>query len=837
MQTLFYKEPKLLFSTPGEFFVRLIVYSSYVLLSVTTLFLFLSETFSMRWLGFLFALFLIDRVIHMGEAEKRLLELKGHKVNLAQVVTPAAYKVLNYSFRKSRATRQDFYLIMAKFLASQSDIGEALRRLNINPKEFSQKIDEYLKQPFDDSQKKETINSEEILLSVENLVIIAYENAVNTAEKFIEPRNLFVALTTVKNSVIAKLFETFELATVDIQETVIFGRWRKKLAGLRHLPAVLGGFANRPKFLRHRIMNRAWTARPTRFLDQFSTDLTDLARAEQIGFLIGHKREFDQLLNIISRPGKPNAILVGDAGIGKTAIIAHLAFEMTKDRVPSVLFDKRLISLDIGSLVANATSEVLAGRIQSVAEEIIQAGNIVLFIPNIHDLFRTSQTRTLNAVDLLLPIIKSESIPVIGETYPREFKQYVEPRSDFLEQFEVVNIEEISEDETVRFLVYNGLMLEREFGVLVTFRAIKKAVQIAHRYFRDKVLPGSALDLLKQAFARAKQEGLKTLEENTVIQVAEEKSKIPIQKADIAETEKLLNLESIIHERLINQESAVKAVAGALREYRSGLSRKGGPIAAFLFVGPTGVGKTELAKILTKVQFGSKELMLRFDMSEYQDKQSIFRFIGTPDGERTGALTDAVLQTPYGLVLLDEFEKAHPDILNLFLQVFDDGRLTDSLGRTVNFENTIIIATSNANSQFIKEEIEKGKTAEEIAEEIKKKLTNYFKPELINRFSSTIVFRDLNVDEINLIAGLLLKEINETLRETHGIEFVADKSAIKKIAELGYSPVFGARPLRQVISEQVRGILAEKILRKEIERGNIINFSYEKGRFEFKKKS
>ncbi|MDI6733994.1 MAG: ATP-dependent Clp protease ATP-binding subunit [Patescibacteria group bacterium] len=835
MQTFYFKEPRLLLSTPGEFFVRLVTYTFYILFSSTTILFILSETSSIKWLGGLFVLILVDRIIHAGEAEKHLAELKGHKVNLTEAVTPAAYRILNYSFRRSRVTKQNFYLAMAKTLAGRNDIIEALRRLNVDAKKFVEKIDGFLKNGSitDDSKK----DAKEFLSSVENLVMIAYENAVNTAEKFIEPRNLFVALTAVKDNEIIKLFEAFEFSMVDIQETIIFGRWRRRFTGIRRLPAVLGGFANRPNFLRHRVMNRAWTARPTRTLDQFSVDLTDLARAEKIGFLIGHKKEFNELLNIISRPGKPNAILVGDAGIGKTAIIAHLAFRMTKDQVPSVLFDKRLVSLDIGALMASATPDVLSGRIQSIAEEIIMAGNIVLFVPNVHDLFRTSsQAKTLNAIDLLLPIIKSEAIPVIGETYLREFKQYIESRSDFLEQFEVMNIEEINEEEATRYLVYNGLMLEREFGVLVTFRAIRKSVEVAHRYFRDKVLPGSAVDLLKQAFAQAKHEGLKILEEDTVIQVAEGKSKIPIQKAGVAETEKLLNLESIIHEKLINQESAVKAVSRALREYRSGLSRRGGPIAAFLFIGPTGVGKTELAKILTQVQFGSKELMLRFDMSEYQDKQSIFRFIGTPDGEKTGALTDAVLHAPYSLILLDEFEKAHPDILNLFLQVFDDGRLTDSLGRTVSFENTIIIATSNANSQFIKEEVEKGRTVDEIAEEIKKKLTDYFRPELINRFSDTIVFRDLDVAEINLIAKLLFKEINNTLRETQGIEFMADDTAVKKIAELGYSPVFGARPLRQVISEKVRSVLAEKILRKEIGRGDVVYFSFKKDDFKFNKK-
>ncbi|MEK7086680.1 MAG: AAA family ATPase, partial [Patescibacteria group bacterium] len=344
------------------------------------------------------------------------------------------------------------------------------------------------------------------------------------------------------------------------------------------------------------------------------------------------------------------------------------------------------------------------------------AGNIVLFVPNIHDLFRTAQNRSLNAIDMLLPVLKNESIPVVGESYPREFKQFIEPRSDFLEQFEVVSVEEISEAEAVRFLIYASLILERKFKVFITFRAVRKAVELAHRYFKNKQLPGSAADLLKQTLAEASHNRLKILTAEMIIGTAERQSKIPIQKASDEEIKKLLGLEVLIHERLINQNVAVASVSRALREYRSGLSRKGGPIAAFLFVGPTGVGKTELSKILAKIQFGSSEEMVRFDMSEYQDKQSIFRFIGTPDGERSGALTDAILAKPYSLILLDEFEKAHPDILNLFLQVFDDGRLTDSLHRTVDFQNTIIIATSNAHSDFIKTEIENGRKIEEMPE-------------------------------------------------------------------------------------------------------------------------
>ena len=814
MQTYYFNEPRLTFTAPGEFMVRLVTYAGYILFSGTTALFAFSGISSLEWLAALLALFLVDRLLHVGEAERSLAECTGERVNLAEAVTPASYRILRYATRKARALGEDMHLVLLYELAQLPDIQEALKRLGVESNTFLSKVNERVEERVSLEVAKEH--------GIQTLIEAAFNNARDLGEKFIHPRNIFVALAGMENPVVKRLFEVLNVSIGDLREAIIFGRWRKRLGGVSRLPTGLGGFVHRPGFLRHRTMNRAWTARPTRTLDAFSTDLTDLARAEQIGLLIGHEKEFDDLLNIIARPGKPNALLVGPPGIGMSTMLAHLAFRMIKDDVPPVLFDKRLVSLEISSMISSATPEVLSGRIQKIVEEILTAGNIVLFIPNIHDLFRTTAKTEINAIDILLPVIKSEAIPLIGETYPREFAQYVEPRSDFLEQFEVIRVQEISEEESVRFLVYSGLLLERQFNILITFRAIRKAVELAHRYFHQKPLPGSALDLLKQALGKASQERLGQVDEDTVIAVAERQSKIPIQKADDKEAEKLLNLEELIHKKLINQEASVRAVSRALREYRSGLTRQGGPIATFLFVGPTGVGKTELAKILTNIQFGSKDLMHRFDMSEYQDKQSIFRFIGTPDGERTGALTDAVLREPYSLVLLDEFEKAHPDILNLFLQVFDDGRLTDSLGRTVDFQNTIIIATSNANSDFIKEEIEKGRTTEDISDELKKRLTTYFRPELINRFSDVIVFRSLNIEEILSVAKLLVADVADLLRETHGIELTITDVALRKLSELGYDPVFGARPLRQVISDNVRSPLADKILRKEIARGNVL---------------
>ena len=828
MTKFYFQEPRLKLSSFGNFGVRLVTYSVYIILSISTLLFLFSGLSNLRWLGLMLSLFLIDRLLHIGQADRNLTKLKGKRINLAFYLTPSTRTVLDYAYRKAKSLGWNFNLVLFRELLTHRDIKTVLRRLEIDYGEIDQKLESYL------NQSKESVNKKELLSKIEALVIASYEEAIVVHEKYIEPRNLLAALANITDPQISKLLSLFNVSATDFREAAIFGRYRRLFAGVRRLPATFGGFGHRPYRLRHRVMNRAWTARPTPILDQFSTDLTDLARTEKIGFLIGHKDESRRLLDTLSRPSKPNVLLVGWPGSGKTTMVANLAYRLVKDQVPKNLFDKRLVSLDIGSLMANAPAEILADRLKSAVDEIYQAGNIILHIPEFEDLLRTSGQEGLNAMDMLLPIFKSDVFPVVAETYPRDFKQSIEPRSDILNVFEVIRVEEIEKKEALRFLVYDSLILEKTFNIIITFRAIKKAVDLASRYFRPKLLPGSAEELLKQALIEAKHQDLKILGEDLVIVVAEKRSKIPLQRAGDEEVEKLLNLENLIHKHLINQNQAVKAVSEALRQYRSGLARRGGPIATFLFVGPTGVGKTELSKILTRLQFGSKDMMIRFDMSEYQEKISISRFLGSANQGMVSSLTEAVLEKPYSLILLDEFEKAHPDILNLFLQVFDDGRLTDNLGRTVDFQNTIIIATSNAHSGFIKTEIEKKRPIEEISEELKKKLTSIFRPELINRFSSTIVFRNLSLKEIVAITRIQLNQLTQTLKEVQGIDLSFDDTVIKKIAELGYSPVFGARPLRQVISEKIKSVLAEKLLRKEIARGNGMRVVLEGDSFVFK---
>jgi ATP-dependent Clp protease ATP-binding subunit ClpC len=431
-----------------------------------------------------------------------------------------------------------------------------------------------------------------------------------------------------------------------------------------------------------------------------------------------------------------------------------------------------------------------------------------------------------------MSVITSNRFPIVGTSYPHEFKEYIEPRSDFVGNFETIMVNEISEADAEKLLIYESFLLERQSKIAVSFGAIKRAVVLAKKYLHDKHLPSSAEELLKSAVVDAERRGEKVVTPDRVTAVAEEKVNIPMHEAEGNEAERLLHMEEIIHEKIVGQDEAVTAVAQALREYRSGLARKGGPIASFLFVGPTGVGKTELAKQLAEIQFGSEKLMVRFDMTEYQDKTSFFRFIGSPDGTVRGVLTDAVREKPYSLVLLDEFEKAYPDILNLFLQVLDDGRLTDNMSRVIDFTNTIVIATSNAHSDIINDALVKGESMAQIADYLRARLTDVLKPELLNRFSKIIVFRNLELDQLPQIVNINLSELTAALKE-QGIMLSFSPEAVAKIAKLGYDPQYGARPLRRAIDEYIRAPLSEELLSKKIAKGAKIQCVVNDDKFDF----
>ncbi|PIR44286.1 hypothetical protein COV23_00615 [Candidatus Wolfebacteria bacterium CG10_big_fil_rev_8_21_14_0_10_31_9] len=832
LEKIIFCDPRFDFSIFQRFLWNCISYAFYVFLVVGTVVFIFSDVERLRWVGLLFLLFLIDRAFLINKAKHSIVELNSTPtdgINTSDFLSAKSFRILERSMDMTESVGGDFYLNILKNLIKRKEIRGALWRMEVSPEEFEQKVDEEI-----EKIKDKKIIKKEVIIKVEELVKIAFLKAYTSQNIFIEPGDIFSAIGETSSEAIKKIFYLFSINANDLNKALIFSRYRHKYSLVKRLPQTIGGFARKPFGIRHRIMNRAWTAKPTPILDMFSDDLTDLARESEIGFLIGHKKEHSQLLNILSRPTRPNVLLVGEPGSGKETIVSRIAFEIIKDKVSEPLFDKRVVSLQIGSLISGADPKEVSERVNKILGEIISSKNIILYIPDIHNLVKTSGEGFMSAADIMLSVFKSDAIQVIGATYPKELKLSLESRSDFLNIFEIVRVEEISEDEAITLLIYESIILEEQYKIIVSFEAVKEAVSLAHKYFRQKLLPSSAEDLLKESIAEASQRGDKVLKADHVISISERKVNVPIHKASKEEAKSLLNLEDTIHQSLIDQEEAVKSVSSAIREYRSGLSRQGGPIASFLFVGPTGVGKTELAKILAKTQFGSESAMVRFDMSEYQDKQSIFRFIGSPDGKISGGLTESIIQKPYSLILLDEFEKAHPDTLNIFLQVFDDGRLTDNLGRVVDFTNTMIIATSNAESNYIKEQIENGKKISEIKDEFKKKLASYFRPELLNRFSDVIIFKNLSRGDILSITKLQLNKLAKLAAENQGISLDFDDAVVDKISKIGYDPVFGARPLRGAISENIKNVLAERILRDEVKKGDVVRVVLEGGEIIFK---
>lgn len=829
---IFY-EPRLEFSGSLRFLWRVLAALIYVGLSVLAFYCVFSNEPWLIWSGFILALFLFDRIFTVNKPPHLISELNHgllDGINVADYLEPKTFRIVAGVYDKTLVSGGNFYLNLLKKLVNNKAIRGVLWRLEISPEEFSKKIEEESLS----AENRKNVNPKELFEKVSELLKKAFAESYLNGSDAIKAGDLFAAVGASADESVKKVFYLFSINLEDLTKALVFSRFRFKESW--RLPKVLAGFIYKPFHVRHRYMNRSWTARPTPILDSFGVDLTDMARAGQVGFLIGHEKEYAQMSDILSRANRLNAMLIGEPGSGKEAIVSRLARAIVNDKVPKPLFDKRIVSVEISKLVSGADPKEISQRVSAIVNETMAANNVILYIPDIHNLVRTSGENFLNAADIILPVLTSDVFQVIGATYPKEFKQSIEPRSDFMNAFEIIRTEELSEDDSIKLLTYESVILEKKYKTLISFEAIKQAVILAHKYFRQNLLPASAQNLLKEALALASQRGDKVLKSDHLIMVSERKINVPIHRATKDEAKKLLDLEKIIHESLIDQEEAVKSVANALREYRSGLSRSSGPIATFLFVGPTGVGKTELAKILAKTQFGSEISMVRFDMSEYQDTQSVYRFIGSPDGKISGGLTETIINHPYCLVLLDEFEKANKDVLNLFLQVFDDGRLTDNMGRVADFRNTIIIATSNANSEYIKEKLETGLQIPEFKDEFKKKLTSIFRPELLNRFSDVVVFKNLSEDDILKIAGLQLKKTASILEENQGVMLGFGDDAVAHIAKIGYDPVFGARPLRAAISNEIKSVLAEKLLKGEIAKGDKISAVMSDGKIKFIKK-
>lgn len=650
------------------------------------------------------------------------------------------------------------------------------------------------------------------------------------------------------------------------------------------------------------------TGTPT--LDKLARDMTELARNGRLDPVIGRNKEVKRVEQILSRRTKNNPVLIGEPGVGKTAIAEGLAQRMVDGKVPAELANKRLMMLDMGSLVAGTKYRgEFEDRLKKVIDEIQNDGQVILFIDELHTLIGAGGAEgAIDASNILKPALARGELQTIGATTLDEYQKYIESDAALERRFATVQVDEPTTDQTLQILRGLRPKYEEHHHAKITDEALEEAVKLSDRYISDRFLPDKAIDLIDESAAmvridaedkknhqpslESQLEDLRTQKEEAIdnqdfdraatlrqqelalkdkidrkkqrtqqmdshnyklkvtgeniAQVVAEWTGVPLTQLKKSESERLVNLEKVLHQRVIGQDEAVTVVAKAIRRARSGLKDPSRPIGSFMFLGPTGVGKTELAKALAAAMFGSEDNMIRIDMSEYMEKYSTSRLIGAAPGyvgyDEGGQLTEKVRQHPYSVVLLDEAEKAHPDVFNLLLQVLDDGYLTDAKGRRVDFRNTIIIMTSNLGATQLQDEKEVGFGAKDMSQDynamaaaIKQQMRLYFRPEFLNRIDETIIFHSLQKKELHQIVKLMVNDLNKRVSE-QGINLKVTPAAIDVIAKLGYNPAYGARPLRRALQDHVEDDLSTGMLSGEINVGDDVTVGAHQGKITFKVK-
>jgi ATP-dependent Clp protease ATP-binding subunit ClpC len=638
------------------------------------------------------------------------------------------------------------------------------------------------------------------------------------------------------------------------------------------------------------------TKTPT--LDEFGSNLTQMAGEGKLDPVVGRAKEIERVIQILGRRTKNNPVLIGEPGVGKTAIAEGLAQRIANNDIPDILEEKRVVTLDIGLLVAGTKYRgEFEERLKKIMDEIRQAGNVILVIDEVHTLIGAGAAEgAIDAANILKPALARGELQCIGATTLDEYRKHIERDAALERRFQPVMVGEPTVEETIEILYGLRERYEQHHKLKILDQALEAAAKLSDRYISDRYLPDKAIDLIDEAGSRVRlinsqlppaareldkelrqvlkekddavrsqdfdragelrdremeikaeiraiaqskkvddrgEDASPMVDEEDIAQIVASWTGVPVNKLTESESEKLLHMEDTLHQRLIGQEDAVKAVSRAIRRARVGLKNPNRPIASFIFSGPTGVGKTELAKSLASYFFGSEEAMIRLDMSEYMERHTVSKLIGSPPGyvgyNEGGQLTEAVRRRPYTVVLFDEIEKAHPDVFNMLLQILEDGRLTDAKGRTVDFKNTLLIMTSNIGSKVI----EKGggglgfEFDENLAESqynrirnlVNEELKQYFRPEFLNRLDEIIVFRQLNRDEVKEISDIMLKEVFGRLNE-QGITLEVTERFKDRLVSEGYNPAYGARPLRRAIMRLLEDVLAEQILSGSIKDGD-----------------
>ncbi len=641
------------------------------------------------------------------------------------------------------------------------------------------------------------------------------------------------------------------------------------------------------------------SATPT--LDQYSRDLTEYAREGKLDPVIGREEEIQRVVQILSRRTKNNPCLVGEPGVGKTAIAEGLALKIVEGNIPETIKEKRVVTLDLSGMVAGSKYRgEFEERIKKVISEVIGDGNVLLFIDEIHTIIGAGGAEgAIDASNILKPSLARGELQIIGATTREEYRKYIEKDAALERRFQPVVVDEPSEEEAVKILFGLRDKYEAHHQVRITDSALEAAVKLSSRYINDRYLPDKAIDLMDEAASKVRlstytsspeiknlEQEIKRLEDekekaikaeayekageikkqqetaqeqlekqklqdekqrqekqlvvsdNEIAEIVASWTKIPVKKLAEEETERLQNLETILHKRVVGQEEAVGAVAKAIRRGRVGLKDPNRPIGSFLFLGPTGVGKTELSKALAEAMFGSENSIIRVDMSEYMEKHSVSKLIGSPPGyvgyDEGGQLSEKVRQNQYSVILFDEVEKAHPDVFNILLQVLDDGHITDAQGRKVSFKNTIVIMTSNAGAQNIIEPkrlgfasvIDEKEDYKRMKDGVMDEVKKIFKPEFINRIDEIIVFHQLTKENIKQIVGIMIASIGKRSKAQMNIALETTEDVVAHLAEVGFDPKYGARPLRRAIQTNIEDKLAEAILAGTIKEGDTVRVEY-----------
>ncbi len=721
--------------------------------------------------------------------------------------------------------------------------------------------------------------------SARRVIENSYREAVRFKAPLIGTEHLLIAIIRESDCVATRLLNTMG---VSIQRLYV------------DLLAAMGEDApeGREEFQGSRPGSRGRTSTPT--LDNYSRDLTALAREGKLDPVIGRKQEIQRVVQILSRRTKNNPCLIGEPGVGKTAVVEGLAQMIAEGDVPETIMNKRVLTLDLSGMVAGSKYRgEFEERIKRVLSEVMEDGEVLLFIDEIHTIIGAGSAEgAIDASNILKPSLARGEIQLIGATTIEEYRKYIEKDAALERRFQPVTVEEPSEEETFEILKGLRSRYEEHHKVTITDEALQAAVRLSARYINDRFLPDKAIDLIDEASSKLRltvfvePEEIKTLEkeiealekqkeqaiasedyerageikkrqikkreriekvrdrwqkekttrrlvvgEGEIADVVAGWTKIPVRKLEEEESERLKKLESILHERVVGQDEAVAAVARAIRRGRVGLKDPKRPIGSFLFLGPTGVGKTELCKALAEAMFGTENALIRVDMSEYMEKHSVSKMIGSPPGyvgyDEGGQLSEKVRRSPYSVILFDEIEKAHPDVFNILLQVLDDGHITDAQGRKIDFKNTILIMTSNAGAENIISPKRLGFTSVDddaekyrfMKERVMEEVRRIFKPEFINRVDEIIVFHPLTRENMKEIVTIMLDAINKRTRQQMGIDLHVTEDGKAFLIEKGYDEKFGARPLRRTIQSQVEDRLAEEILDGTVKEGDQVEIT------------